>query len=110
MNWVPQKCAGEILHFYIQALLIAIPAIDGYKPYKSIELKGEMSESIPEKGCRLFNRCQFATNLCSREEPALMDTKSNHKVACRLLIKNSLTWYLILYPHILGSQTTLSKL
>ncbi len=73
------------LHPYTQALLSAIPVPNPKRKRKMIELKGEIPSAIniPE-GCRFHTRCPYAFDKCSVEEPALVDERKNHKVACHL--------------------------
>jgi len=76
------------LHPYTQALLSAIPIPDPDKEARRerIILKGEVpSPANPPTGCRFHTRCQYATEICSQEDPEFRDLSSNgqsHMVAC----------------------------
>lgn len=76
------------LHPYTQALISAIPTIDPDKETRRerIILKGEVpNPANPPSGCRFHNRCQYATELCSQEEPVFRDLGTAvqpHMVAC----------------------------
>ncbi|HEU97703.1 MAG TPA: ABC transporter ATP-binding protein [Fervidicoccus fontis] len=70
-------------HPYTKALLEAVPSISRRKKEKTIELKGEMPDPRnPPSGCRFRNRCPFASNICSEEEPSLIEIERGHLVAC----------------------------
>ena len=78
------------LHPYTQALLSAVPEPDPSlkKLRKRIMLPGEPPSSInPPKGCRLHPRCPRAMDVCSREEPPLIEVGEAHKVKCWLYAK-----------------------
>ncbi len=78
------------LHPYTQALLSAVPEPDPSlkKLRKRIMLPGEPPSAInPPKGCRLHPRCPKVMEICSREEPPLIEVKEGHKVKCWLYVK-----------------------
>ncbi len=85
---VVEKCDAKELfrthyHPYTQALLsaIPIPAIGMHK--ERILLKGEISSPInPKPGCRFAARCPYATDLCTTQQPELIELSPNHFVAC----------------------------
>jgi oligopeptide transport system ATP-binding protein len=76
------------LHPYTQALLSAIPIADPEKEAKRerIILKGEVpNPANPPSGCRFHTRCQYATELCSQQEPEFRNLGTAvqpHMVAC----------------------------
>lgn len=71
-------------HPYTQALLSAIPMI-GKKSSERIILEGDIPSPVnPPAGCRFRARCRFATERCATEEPELLNTNSEHQVACHL--------------------------
>ncbi len=76
------------LHPYTQALLSAIPIPDPEKEAKRerIILKGEVpSPSNPPTGCRFHTRCQYATEICSQQDPEFRNLGTavqSHMVAC----------------------------
>jgi len=77
------------LHPYTKALLSAIPPESPFEKMERIVLKGEIPSPIGDlRGCPLAGRCPYASERCSREEPALYDAGNGHKVACFLLNNN----------------------
>lgn len=74
------------VHPYTKALLsaIPIPSADA-KKRKRITLSGEVTNPInPKPVCRFCNRCQFAKDICSQQEPELREISPGHSVACHL--------------------------
>lgn len=71
------------LHPYTKALLEAVPVpVLGAKKERTL-LKGEISSPInPKPGCRFASRCPHATDICSQENPKLLEAKPGHFVAC----------------------------
>ncbi|HOX30986.1 MAG TPA: ATP-binding cassette domain-containing protein [Spirochaetales bacterium] len=74
---------AERFHPYTKALLAAVPVpVLGGKKERRL-LKGEISSPVnPKPGCRFAKRCEFATELCSAEEPPFAEAKPGHRVAC----------------------------
>ncbi len=73
------------LHPYTKALLSAIPVPTPGRRRERIKLKGEIPSAIDiPTGCRFHTRCPLAFDLCSREEPELMEVEPGHFVACHL--------------------------
>lgn len=71
------------LHPYTVALLSAIPSTNVREKKKKIILKGEISSPInPKAGCRFAPRCPFATEVCMKENPGLLEVEKEHFVAC----------------------------
>ena len=74
-------------HPYTLGLLDSIPKLSGEKT----ELKGIPGEPPdlinPPPGCRFHPRCPFAMDICRKEEPAIVELKQDHKVACWLIAK-----------------------
>lgn len=76
------------LHPYANALFSAIPIPDPTLKRERIMLTGEVPSPInPPSGCRFHPRCQHAMDICSKEEPPLMDIGNEHFVACHLYMK-----------------------
>jgi peptide/nickel transport system ATP-binding protein len=71
------------LHPYTIALLSAIPIPNPKRKRKRIELKGEVPSSINiPSGCRFHPRCPYKEDICSKEEPQLIEAEKDHYVAC----------------------------
>ncbi len=72
------------LHPYTQLLLRSVP-----NPLKRIErlesIPGMVPSLInPPPGCRFYPRCPYATAICRREEPSMIEVEPRHRVACWL--------------------------
>ncbi len=75
----------KTLHPYAQALVSAVPVPNPDFKKKRIILQGDVpSPANPPQGCRFHPRCSKAMEICSREEPQLMEVEKNHYVACHL--------------------------
>lgn len=76
----------EPLHPYTQALLSAISVANPNTNKKDrIVLKGDPpNPANPPSGCRFRTRCQFAMDICSKQEPKWKEIKENHWTACHL--------------------------
>ncbi len=73
------------LHPYTEALLSAHPEPRIHGRHDRIMLKGELTSPIdPEPVCRFAVRCNQCMDICTREEPALVEIRPNHFVACHL--------------------------
>jgi len=70
-------------HPYSKALISSVPIPDPTAKRKRILLRGEVPSPVnPPKGCRFHPRCWKAKEICSKEEPKLVDIKDGHFVAC----------------------------
>ena len=76
---------SETRHPYTEALLAAVPVPDPrYRRTKEMP-RGEIPNPIsPPSGCRFHPRCPIAEDICSREEPELVEVASGHQVSCHL--------------------------
>ena len=76
------------MHPYTQALLSAIPVPSLHNRKKRIIMQGEITSPINlPKACRFAQRCPYATERCTCEEPELRDYGNGHSVACFLCEK-----------------------
>jgi len=72
-------------HPYTQALLSAIPVHNPKIKRDRIILKGDVPSPLnPPKGCRFHPRCPVAVDICSQQEPPLIDLGEGHLCACHL--------------------------
>jgi len=73
------------LHPYTIALLSSIPIPDPTIKRKQILLTGDVPSPVnPPAGCRFHPRCYKVMDICSKEEPKLMEVNKGHFVACHL--------------------------
>jgi len=76
----------EPLHPYTQKLLAAFPSILGRKT-ELTAIPGFPPDLLyPPTGCRFHPRCDYAMEICKKEEPAAI-FNGNHLVACHLYTK-----------------------
>ena len=76
------------LHPYTQALMSANPIPDPEAKKEQIILTGTVPSPVnPPSGCRLHTRCFRVIDICSKEEPKLIDIGNNHFAACHLFTK-----------------------
>ncbi|MBP3653896.1 MAG: ABC transporter ATP-binding protein, partial [Oscillospiraceae bacterium] len=75
------------MHPYTQALLSAIPIpdpeVEQERDAMKIRLEGEVPSPInTPPGCKFRGRCKYATEICGKEMPLLVDMGNGHFVAC----------------------------
>ncbi|MFV1992047.1 MAG: oligopeptide/dipeptide ABC transporter ATP-binding protein, partial [Acidimicrobiales bacterium] len=80
----PDALFEHPLHPYTAALLRAIPIPDPTVPIDTeAGLTGELPWPIdPPSGCRFRTRCEYATDICSSQEPQITELAEGHFVAC----------------------------
>jgi len=76
-------------HPYTEALLSAVPTIDGAQRTR-IELPGEIpSAADPPSGCVFHTRCpRFLGTICETEEPPLAEVEPGHLMRCHIPIED----------------------
>ena len=73
------------IHPYSNALLSAVPIPDPKRnaARERLVLEGDVPSPIdPPPGCHFHTRCPWATDVCTTDEPALLDHESGHAAAC----------------------------
>ncbi|PZS03122.1 MAG: peptide ABC transporter ATP-binding protein [Pseudonocardiales bacterium] len=76
---------AQPIHPYSEALLSAVPIPDPDRSERrqQIVLEGDVPSPItPPSGCRFHPRCRYATDICARQEPPLVDYANGHLAAC----------------------------
>ncbi len=72
-------------HPYTEALLSAVPSVDG-EPSRRIRLTGEIpSPAHPPAGCVFHTRChRFIKGTCDVIEPPVVELEAGHTIRCHL--------------------------
>ncbi len=79
------------MHPYTEALVSAVPPADPDIRLKRIILEGDVpSPANPPSGCVFHPRCRYAKDVCSQEEPTLIEVEPNHYVSCHFAAELSL--------------------
>ena len=75
-------------HPYTEALLSAVPSVDG-APETRIRLDGEIpSAASPPSGCVFHTRCpRRMESVCETEEPPLVEVEPGHRMACHIPVE-----------------------
>lgn len=70
-------------HPYTKSLLAAIPVADPEIKKEEIILEGDIASPVnPPSGCTFHPRCNYKTDICTKEKPELKPDHSRHYVAC----------------------------
>jgi peptide/nickel transport system ATP-binding protein len=75
-------------HPYTEALLSAVPSLDGQRTER-IKLAGEIpSAANPPSGCVFHTRCprRLPTGVCETTEPPLAEVEPGHQISCHIPI------------------------
>jgi len=85
---VERGSVDEVLHHarhpYTQALLSAVPRIDGHGA-EVVRLAGDMpSPANPPQGCHFHPRCPHVMPICRAVYPGATDASATHHVHCHL--------------------------
>jgi peptide/nickel transport system ATP-binding protein len=73
-------------HPYTEALLSAVPSLDGQRTDR-IRLEGEIpSAANPPGGCVFHTRCprRLSTGICESTEPELLEGEPGHLIRCHI--------------------------
>jgi len=75
-------------HPYTEALLSAVPSVDG-EPSERIRLTGEIpSPANPPSGCVFHTRChRFIEGTCDVIEPPVVEIEPGHRIRCHLPVE-----------------------
>ena len=79
-------------HPYTEALLSAVPTIDGGGRDR-IKLEGDIpSAASPPSGCVFHTRCpRFLGAICVEQEPPLVEAEDGHLMRCHIPLEESAT-------------------
>ena len=70
-------------HPYTEALVSAVPPADPLIKMERIILEGDVpSPANPPSGCVFHPRCRYAQDICSREEPPVVEVAPGHSARC----------------------------
>jgi len=76
----------EPLHPYTQGLIGAFPNIKDPERVRMQSIPGTPPNLLdPPTGCRFHPRCQYAMEICKKEEPKLVQVGKAHAVSCHLV-------------------------
>jgi peptide/nickel transport system ATP-binding protein len=72
-------------HPYTEALLSAVPSVDG-EPSRRIRISGEIpSPANPPSGCVFHTRChRFIEGTCDVIEPPIIEVEPGHRISCHI--------------------------
>jgi peptide/nickel transport system ATP-binding protein len=80
-----EQIFGGPHHPYTEALLSAVPSVDGETKVR-IRLEGEIpTPADPPSGCVFHTRChRFIPGTCDQIEPPIQDVEPGHRMACHI--------------------------
>ncbi len=83
-----EQIFAGVHHPYTEALLSAVPSVDG-EAENRIPLEGEIpSPANPPSGCVFHTRCHRAIEgLCEVTEPEMVEIEPGHKIKCHLTVE-----------------------
>ncbi len=71
------------LHPYAEALISAVPPADPAIRLSRIILEGDVpSPANPPPGCVFHPRCRYSQEVCSQEQPKLVEIEPDHYASC----------------------------
>ena len=74
------------MHPYTQALLSAVPRVDGEGSGERVKLSGDLPSPInPPVGCKFHTRCPYAKDICRQAQPMQQVLKNGSSVSCHLV-------------------------
>ncbi len=77
---------GSPGHPYTQALLSAVPRVDGASGPQRIRLAGDLPSPLaPPPGCKFHTRCPLAKDICRTMAPPVVTLGGGQTAACHLL-------------------------
>ena len=84
---VEEAESGDLVHKphhpYTKALIDAVLSPDPRKKSIKPGLKGEIPNPVnPPSGCRLHPRCPYATEICVKKIPEMVEYEKGHKASC----------------------------
>jgi peptide/nickel transport system ATP-binding protein len=75
-------------HPYTQALLAAVPTVDGVKGEAAAAIRGELpSPILPPRGCHFHPRCPHVMPLCREQYPPEHDLGAGQATCCHLYLE-----------------------
>ena len=77
----------EPLHPYTQGLISAFPSVKAEKRSMT-SIPGLLPDLLnPPTGCKFHPRCQYAMDICKKDEPRFLKVSGEHYLACHLIEK-----------------------